>query len=62
MRWHAYIIVNQESSSFVNIPFRYHNEVIDQVRSLRNRSDNINVQDQRVLLKLLISFLIVLIM
>jgi len=39
----------------VNIPFRFKDEVIDQVRSLRNRSDNAEVQYQRVLFKLIMN-------
>jgi len=39
----------------VSIPFRFKDEVIDQVRSLRNRSDNAEVQYQRVLFKLIMN-------
>ena len=41
----------------VNIPLSFHYEVNDQVRSIRNRNDNTEVQDQRVLFKLLMNIL-----
>ena len=39
----------------VNIHLSFYIQVSDQVRSVRNRSDNINVQDQRILFKLLMN-------